>query len=129
MKSFMMITMFVYSLAAAPIEKTIDELLQGEEVVVEKIHTYDPFYRTKPLIEKKKIFKHHDVPKKLEVIAIMNKKAFIDNKWLEEGELVRDAKIIKITSETVYLKSSNKTIILDINKKKKLLGIRQKEEQ
>lgn len=128
MKNIIIIT-FTFStlLQAIPIEKTIDELLVHEQKKVLKISTYDPFKRAKPLLIQKSTKAAVAKPKPLEVIAVMNNKAFINNRWYTKGDTLYQGKITKITQKSVYLKKGTKTTVLHIKKGEDLLKIRPKD--
>jgi len=130
MKIVLIFLTLTLSLFAVPINKTIDELLQENDMKVQKINKYDPFKRAKPLIKQKRK-KLPQVKKivKLEVVAIMDNKAFIDRTWVKKGDYVRGLKVVKITPLSVHLKNYKTTTILQLSKGKKLLSIHQKDKQ
>lgn len=128
MKNILIIS-FIFStlLHAIPIDKTIDELLVNEQTKVLEISKYDPFKRAKPLLVRKNSKAAITVPKPLEVIAVMNHKAFINNRWYKKGDHLYQGKITKITNKRVYIKKGTKTTVLRMKKGEKLLTIRPKD--
>lgn len=130
MKFLVIFVIFISYVMSVYANETTGKLLKSNLSKYEKINRYDPFKRVKPLVEKKKIKRVRSVSKKkLELIAVMNKKAFIDNRWFKEGDYIRGAKITKITQQRVYLKTSKRITVLHINKEKNMLRIKQKDKQ
>ena len=115
-------------LLAAPIEKTIDELLDTKQRTELKIPKYDPFKRAKPHLKKKtKQGPSLRVSSPVHLSAIMNSKAFFAGKWHKLGEYSSEGKLIKITSNSVYLRKGTKTKILRLPKHKKMFKIYEKD--
>ena len=112
---------------AIPIDKTIDELLTSEETKPLKISTYDPFKRAKPLLLRKSTKAAITVAKPLEVIAIMNDKAFINARWYKKGDTLFQGKITKITKLSVHIQKGTRSTVLRIKKGESLLKIHQKD--
>jgi hypothetical protein len=52
---------------------------------------------------------------KFKLLAIMNKKALINNKWVSKGDFIRDWEVVKIYNKKVVLKKENKILILKFN--------------
>ena len=130
MKHILMLTIAIATLLQAiPIEKTIDELLENDQEKVLEISNYDPFKRAKPLLTQKSTKMTIAPPKPLEVIAVMNNKAFINNRWHKTGDNLSQGEIVKITKESVLVKKGTKTTLLRMKKGEKLLQIRQKDIQ
>jgi hypothetical protein len=88
--------------------------------------TENPF----PLyLPKKKDLKEDEVVEKEQFItpleavytlkAIMNKAAFIDNKWYRKGDSIGNYKVGKVSSSSLILESENDNKILSLEKKKK----------
>lgn len=58
--------------------------------------------------------------------AILNNKAFIDNGWRGIGDMLGDAKIIKISETAVYLQKTDKVETLELTKFKKYVSTKDK---
>jgi len=125
MKSFFLF-LIVGILYAAPIDKTIDELLDTEKKDSLKIPDYDPFQRAQPLLKKKSkpINRHKKAPAQLS--AIMNSKAFFSGAWYKLGDKSPEGKVIKITDKSVYVRKGNKTKVLRLQNKKSVFTIHEK---
>jgi len=126
---FMIFALFSVLLTAAPIDKTIDELLENEEQKELGISKYDPFHRTQPLLHKKTKKVKTAKKREAQVSAIMNDKAFIDGRWYKKGDVISEGKIIKISSYYVVLKKGTKTKTLKLQSHKKMFKIDEKDVQ
>ena len=113
-------------LFSAPIDKTIDELLEKGEKKELTIPSYDPFKRATPLLQKKSR-KRSSKALPVELSAIMNKKGFLNGKWYKKGDKTPEGRVIKITDDSVYLRQGKKTKILRLHSQKRLFKIREKE--
>jgi hypothetical protein len=88
---------------------------------------YDPFFpqakRVKRDKKKSKSFtKYRSKHKRwLEVTMILNKKAFINGKWVKENQKIADYVVTKIDKDTVFLKRKGKTITLRLISGKSIL--------
>lgn len=130
MKWILIISICCFSiLSASSINKTIDELLSDASDHELSVPKYDPFKRAKPLLKRKSSKKYIYKPRPAKVTAIFNKKAFINGKWYEKGDRISEGKLVKIQSERVYLKQGNKTKVLLLKRKNKLIKITQKGEE
>ena len=129
MKWILIISLCCFStLSASSINKTIDELLNDQSDQELNIPSYDPFKRAKPLLKRKSSKKYVYKPRPAKLTAVFNKKAFINGKWYEKGDSISEGKLVNIQSERVYLKKGNKTKVLLLKRKNKLLQITQKGE-
>lgn len=116
-------------LSASPIHKTIDELLENEAGTSLQIPGYDPFKRAAPLLNKKNT---RTIPLrrvKTELIALMDKRAYINGRWYSIGQSLSEGKIIKIDAISVTLKKGNKIKILRLRQHKKLFSITEKDKR
>ena len=121
--------LFTTLLSAAPIDKTIDELLENETKKELESSKYDPFKRTQPLLYKKKYKIKRAEKMPLKVSAIMNNKAFISGKWRETGDVLSEGKIIEISPYYVVLKKGTKIKTLKLQSSKKMFKIDEKDVQ
>ncbi len=117
------------TLSASSINKTIDELLNDQSDQELNIPNYDPFKRAKPLLKRKSSKNYVYKPRPAKLTAIFNQKAFINGKWYEKGDSISEGKLVNIQSERVYLKQGDKTKVLLLKHKNKLLQITQKGEK
>ena len=123
MKIVVIFLTLLFSLHAASQTEVIAQKLAMLEKEIHKRPTtlkipYDPFF---PHVKKvqtaaKKHSNHAKrTPKRmhaLEVTMILNKKAFINGKWVKENQKIADYVVTKIDKDTVFLKRRGKTIIL-----------------
>jgi hypothetical protein len=88
---------------------------------------YDPFFpRTKSVKKRVRRDKNHTrhhpkYRRQLEVTMILNKKAFINGKWIKENQKIADYVVTKIDKDTVFLKRRGKTIALPLISGKSIL--------
>jgi hypothetical protein len=115
--------------SASPIHKTIDELLKNEEQKSLEIPSYDPFKRAQPLLNKKHTKRPSHRSVKTELIALMDKRAYINGRWYSLGQRLSEGKIIKIDASSVTLKKGNKIKILRLRQHKKLFSISEKDKK
>ncbi len=104
---------------AAPIDKTIDELLENETKKELEVPSYDPFKRAAPLLKKKSRGTRVYKPLPMEVSAILNAKALINGKWYKKGDLTPEGRVIKVTKSSVHIKNKTTTKILQLQKSTK----------
>lgn len=128
-KIIAMSLMFCLVLSASPIHKTIDELLENEEQMSLEIPSYDPFKRAQPLLNKKQAKRSPHKSVKTELIAIMGKRAYINERWYSLGQSLSEGKIIKIDARSVTLKKGNKIKILRLRQQKKIFAISEKDKK
>ncbi len=130
MKWILIISLSCFStLSASSINKTIDELLNDQSDQELNIPNYDPFKRAKPLLKRKSSKNYVYKPRPAKLTAVFNQKAFINGKWYEKGDSISEGKLVNIQSERVYLKQGDKTKVLLLKHKNKLLQITQKGEK
>ncbi len=93
------------------------ESLEKEKRSFSKIViNYDPFFPTKKDKKKRTVYKKQQ-KKSYKLKAILNKKAFINDRWFKLGERVGEYKIIKITSTKVVLEKGRKRKVLNFSSK------------
>ena len=90
---------------------------------------YDPFKQAKPLLlEKSK----KEVPKTeqqtLRLDAIMNDKAFINGKWLKEGDRILGSKIIRIKPYSILVRTGGKSRLIPLAKGRTLVTTKDKDQ-
>lgn len=120
----LLLVMMACMLPAAVIEKTIDELLEGNADTTLSVPKYDPFYRAVPLLKQKTTPGYKPKTKKVEVSAIMNGRAFIGGKWYAKGDKYRGGKVIKVSSDTVYIQFNKGMKVLRLHKQAPLFTIK-----
>lgn len=125
MKSILLL-LIVGIVYAAPIEKTIDELLDNEVKADLKIPLYDPFQRAQPLLKKKSKPRRYRKSAPRQLSAIMNSKAFFAGKWYKLGDISPEGKLVKVTKDSIYLRQGSKTKVLRLQKRKSMFKIHEK---
>lgn len=86
---------------------------------------YDPFHPRAKTVPHAAA--HHTVRKRikrgvsLEVTMILNKKAFINGRWVKENQKIADYVVKRIDQDTVFLKRGRKIIKLSLSKGDSLL--------
>ena len=110
----------------AQINKTIDELLNNETEHEVTLPKYDPFKRSKPLLQRKKSGKSVYRPRPAQLNAVMNDKAYINGRWYQVGDSISEGKLVKINRTSVYLKKGTTIKILPLKTNKNLVKISQK---
>ncbi len=83
---------------------------------------YDPFIRIK---RAKANIKSVSITKMIfpKLSAIMDNRAFINGHWVKSGDMVRDFKIMKISSEGVQLKRLGKRYFLNFSSKRDIVQV------
>ncbi len=109
----------------------LDSLIKNKTEKKVVVLKYNPFY--KPAIKEEEIGNKkkalHVRTKKnddFNLVAIINKKAFINGKWYKEGERIGKFKIKLIKKDSVVLFGDRKKLLLDFISDKKILKIREK---
>lgn len=92
---------------------------------IDKIERYKPVFKHIfiPDCDEKKVIKVTLKNKptvksnvlELKLLAIFNKKAFINYKWVKEGDEIGGYKVVKIYPRKVLLKKDNKVTVLKFN--------------
>ncbi|XPV69360.1 MAG: hypothetical protein ACNI25_02005 [Halarcobacter sp.] len=75
---------------------------------------FDRFYVKKDSDFIKQIDKKTTLNKKFNLKAIVNKKLFIDNRWLKIGDTLGKYKIVEIDKNSIYLKSEKSVLKLEV---------------
>lgn len=114
-KNLIFVTIFLYADVSNIILK-IDKIERYKPVFK---HIYMPECKEKKV---KIISVNNKIPlsKKrveLKLLAIFNKKAFINYQWVKEGDELSGYKVVKIYHKKVLLKRNNKFIVLKFNNK------------
>ena len=117
----------IINLNAIDLENKVKELQKAPQKISIVYAKYDPFQKGKQVILKTIAVKETTkASKALQVVAILNSKAFINSKWNSVGDRVDGYKIIQITNNIVLARKNGKIIKIGIEKSKKLLKIRDK---
>ena len=115
------------SLSATEITSMVAEI-KKERIgisILKLQNTANPFviYVPKKKEIKEETIEEVQVLAPLEVVyklkAILNKAAFIDNKWYRQGDEIGNYKVGHVSSDSVILKSENSNKTLSLEKKKK----------
>ncbi len=122
----MLLLTITLTLHAVSETETIAQKLTMLEQEIHKAPTalkipYDPFFphtkaqkrsqkKTRPPARRNR---KHATP--LAVTMILNKKAFINGKWVKENQKIADYVVTKIDKNTVFLKKRGKIIILRLS--------------
>ena len=115
------------SLSATEITRMVVEI-KKERIgisILKLQNTANPFviYVPKKKEIKEETIEEVQVLAPLEVVyklkAILNKAAFIDNKWYRQGDEIGNYKVGYVSSHSVILKSENSNRTLSLEKKKK----------
>ena len=130
MKLFLSLSLLWLSLSAAPIDRTIDEMMGNSTLKPLHVPSYDPFKRAKPLLIKKqqKEAPIIIVPQPLHLIAVLNDRVNIDGKWYKKDDNTREGKIIKIENGSVWLQSHSTIRRLKLSQKKTPIVIKDSNE-
>ncbi len=75
---------------------------------------YDPFATAKPILKIKKIVKKSKIYHPITVEAILNNKAFIENKWYSVKDKIRGFKIISIKKDGIMIVKNNKKSLIKL---------------
>jgi len=132
LKTFMASSLFYVSLSAASLSSTeivnmVAEIKKERKgILLSKLETTaNPFIINVPKKKEVTEVKEDVTVMVAQVVhtlkAILNKAAFIDNKWYKKGDKIGDYKIGYVSSSSVVLKSENGNKTLSLEKKKKKL--------
>ncbi|HIP51378.1 MAG TPA: hypothetical protein EYG94_04735 [Campylobacterales bacterium] len=130
LKTFMASSLFYVSLSAASLSSTeivnmVAEIKKERKgILLSKLETTaNPFIINVPKKKEVTEVKEDVTVMVAQVVhtlkAILNKAAFIDNKWYKKGDKIGDYKIGYVSSSSVVLKSENGNKTLSLEKKKK----------
>jgi len=126
-----MLSLCLQAISLPQIKAKIKELKKIKENNFTEIKVkYDPFCKSEKIIKLKKnkrIFPKRDKKHYLFLLAVLNKRAFIDHKWYKNGDIVNGYKIIYIYNNRVVLKKKDKIMILKIKHRDKILNIQEKQ--
>jgi len=122
---------FSLSLFAMDISNIIDSIdrMNTSAKIPKKIeyNLYDPFSSVKPNLNTK-----NDTSEKIATIlepiileTILNNRAFIDGKWYNKGDKVREFKLITINSDSVVLIKDLKKTTLRLKKIENILKMKE----
>ncbi len=132
MKLLLMIIFTAVTLfSAEPINQTIDEILENSSRATQiDIPSYDPFKRVKPLLIKKKEKRAPvRVSKPLQLVALMNHRAFINGQWYEKNDRLRGGRIVEVAQESVTIAFGKQRTILSLQRGESILKTSQKDVQ
>ncbi len=131
MKLYLVLSLLLSTAFCNELSDKLDSLIKNKTEKKVVVLKYNPFY--KPAIKKKKIENEkkalHVRTKKSDnfnLVAIINKKAFINGKWYKEGDRIGKFKIKLIKKDGVVLLGNRKNLLLDFVNDKKILKIREK---
>ncbi len=111
------------------IETKINILKNRKDINFKDIDVpYDPFFKTKKILSLKKKRAPNTTPHKVRLVllSVLNKRAFINNRWYKVGDRVYGFEVVKIYINRVVLKKNQKKMILNIRQKRKILNIVEK---
>ncbi len=126
-----MLSLCLQAVSLSQIKAKIKELKKTKDNNFTEIKIkYDPFCKIEKIIKLKKnkiVFPKRDKKHCLSLLAILNKRAFIDHKWYKNGDIMNEYKIIHIYNNRVVLKKRNRIMILKIKHRNKILNIQEKQ--
>ncbi len=126
-----MLSLCLQAVSLSQIKAKIKELKKIKENNFTEIKVkYDPFCKIEKIIKLKKnkiIFQKRVKKHYLFLLAVLNKRAFVNHKWYKDGDIVYGYKIIHIYNNRVVLKKRNKIMILKIKHRNKILNIQEKQ--
>ncbi len=126
-----MLSLYLQAISLAQIKTKIEKLRKIKENNFTEIKVkYDPFCKIEKIIKFKKnrtIFQKTAKKNYLFLLAVLNKRAFINHKWYKNGDIINRYKIIHIYDNHVVLKKGNKIMILKIKHRNKILNIQEKQ--
>ncbi len=116
---------YLTSAFAETIETKLNQLIELKQTKTIVSLEYNPF-ATKEMTEELKnnnSFTQNDEGN-LELLSIINDKAFIGGKWYRVGEPIGDGKIVRILSSSVQIGYGSRIESIQFEKSKKLLHVK-----
>ncbi len=126
---YLLMLLMIQAVWSAPIDKTIDELLEGNQENSLGVSEYDPFSRAKPLLYKKMSKRSIQKKAALALSAVLNDRAYMNGKWYTKGDLTPEGRVIRVKADAVYLKKGTKIKVLTLHNQKSMFSIREKDHQ
>jgi len=131
MKKLLLVSTLLVGLFADEIDNIINAINSKRESIIPKsviLNTKSPI----PKIEVVDVNKSDKNGSKVVVkspveefklLAIINNRANINNKWLKVGDTINGYRVVDIMSDSVYLQDGNKTKLVTFSKKSKKIKI------
>jgi len=132
-KAILMIfsSIVIYAIEITDIIDSIDKMNSSVQIPKKiEYNVYDPFSSAKPILNTK-----HNTKLKTNIIlqpiilqTILNNRAFVDGKWYNKGDKVRDYKIEMVNSDSVILVKNFKKTIIRIKKIERILKMKEQKQ-
>jgi len=132
-KAILMIfsSIVLYAIEITDIIDSIDKMNSSVQIPKKiEYNVYDPFSSAKPILNTK-----HNTKLKTNIIlqpiilqTILNNRAFVDGKWYNKGDKVRDYKIEMVNSDSVILVKNFKKTIIRIKKIERILKMKEQKQ-
>ena len=132
-KTVIFLISFSLSLFAIDIADIIDSIdrMNTSAKIPKKVqyHVYDPFSGAKPMVDSKNntLEKTSIVIEPVILQTILNNRAFIDGKWYNKGDKVREFELVAINSDSVVLMKNSKKTILRLKIIENILEMKEQE--
>ena len=130
--TFLMIcSLSLLAIDITSIIETIDKMNSSTKISKKiEYDLYDPFASAKPILNKKEntLDKTNDIFSPIILQTILNNRAFIDGKWYNEGDKVREYNIETIDSDSVVLRKKMKKTTLKLKMIESILRMKEQEE-
>jgi len=130
--TFLMIcSLSLLAIDITSIIETIDKMNTSTKISKKiEYDLYDPFASAKPILNKKEntLDKTGGILSPIILQTILNNRAFIDGKWYNEGDKVREYNIETINSDSVVLRKKMKKTTLKLKMIESILRMKEQEE-
>ncbi len=114
---------------AATLDMRIKSLIKNKKDTTITILKYNPFVVPKKVKNAQANIAHipqQKAKKRLRLVTILNKKAFVDGRWVEKGDTIFGYSVKNISQDRVLLEKKGKIVVLKFKKDKNILDIRDK---
>jgi len=107
--SLIFIPLVLSALEIKDIMKSINKINSSNKIKQTiDYNVYDPFLTAEPILNIKKSYLKNKVTKNPIILqTILNNKAFIDGKWYNNGDKIREFKVESINSDSVILSKNS----------------------
>ncbi len=132
MKSIFAIILISSVLFGDVLIQRLDRLIKNKRTKSIVVLKYDPFFTKKEIqkayfkdaVAKKKVLV--PVKKRLELVSILGKKAFVGNRWVGKNDTIDGYKVKKVSNNRLILVKKGKLLILRFKKSKEILKVKEK---
>ncbi len=130
MRYIFLLVLMLSTVFATTLDIRIKNLIKSKKDTTVTILKYNPFVTHKEVKNAQTNILHTPqakVKKRLRLVTILNKKAFVDGRWVEKGDTIFDYSVKKISKDRVLLEKRGKIVILKFKKDRNILDIRDKQ--